>query len=128
LQPIDIFSDLKSYLMARDYAQNLGYKVCIDGVTLNTLKFIDRQRLSADYLKLNWMPDLPSILKDDDELANCLRNIGTNRAILCRVDDEDALKIAKQYDITLFQGRYVEHLLAKNPRNRRVGRTLLHKY
>lgn len=128
LQPIDIFSDLKSYLMARDYAQNLGYKICIDGVTLNTLKFIDRERLSADYLKLNWSSDLPEALAEDTELTDRLLNIGTNRAILCRIDDENALKIAQQYNITLFQGRYIEHLIARNPRNRRVGTTLLRKY
>ena len=128
LQPIDIFSDLKSYLMARDYAQNLGYKICIDGVTLNTLKFIDRERLSADYLKLNWSSDLPLALQEDQELTDRLLNIGSNRAILCRIDDEEALKIAKQYNITLFQGRYIEHLIARNPRNRRVGTTLLRKY
>ncbi|MBR1777502.1 MAG: EAL domain-containing protein [Alphaproteobacteria bacterium] len=128
LQPIDIFSDLQSYLMARDYAQNLGYKICIDGVTLNTLKFIDRERLAADYLKLMWSSDLPYALQEDTELTDCLLNIGANRAILCRIDDEEALKVAKKYNITLFQGRYVQHLIAKNPRNRRVGTTLLRKY
>ncbi len=128
LQPIDIFSDLRSYLMARDYAQNLRYKICIDGVTYKTLKFIDRERLSADYIKLTWNTDLPFALQEDTELSDCLMNIGPNRAILCRVDDEEALLVAKKYNITLFQGRYVQHLMSKNPRNRRVGTTLLHKY
>ena len=126
LQPIDIFSDLNSYLMARDYAQNLGYKICIDGVTLNTLKIIDRERLSADYLKLAWSSDLPYALQEDGELEERLLNIGTNRAILCRVDDEQALRVAQKYNISLFQGRYVQHLISSNPRNRRVGATLLH--
>lgn len=128
LQPIDIFSDLNSYLMARDYAQNLGYKICIDGVTLNTLDFIDRERLSADYLKLTWSPDLPFALQENKKLEEQLQNIGTNRAILCRVDDEQALRMAQKYNITLFQGRYVQHLISTNPRNRRVGTTLLHRY
>lgn len=128
LQPIDIFSDLKSYLMARDYAQNLGYKICIDGVTLNSLKFIDRKRLAADYLKLTWSHDLPQALQEDRELSDRLTNIGKNKAILCRVDDETAMQFAKAYDITLFQGRYIQHLIAQNPRNRRVGTTLLRKY
>lgn len=95
LQPIDIFSDLRSYLTARDYAQNLGYKICIDGVTYKTLKFIDRERLSADYVKLTWHQDLPFALQEDAELTERLINIGPNRAILCRVDDEEALLVAK---------------------------------
>lgn len=128
LQPIDIFSDLRSYLSARDYAQNLGYKICIDGVTYKTLKFIDRERLAADYVKLTWHQDLPFALQEDAELTNRLLDIGPNRAILCRVDDEEALLVAKKYNITLFQGRYVQHMMSRNPRNRRVGTTLLRKY
>ena len=128
LQPIDIFSDLRSYLTARDYAQNLGYKICIDGITYKTLKFIDRERLAADYIKLTWNQDLPFALQEDAALTEKLLNIGPNRAILCRVDDEEALLVARKYNITLFQGRYIQHLLSKNPRNRRVGTTLLHKY
>ena len=128
LQPIDIFSDLRSYLSARDYAQNLGYKICIDGVTHKTLRFIDRERLGADYVKLTWNADLPFALQEDAELDERLENIGANRAILCRVDDEEALLVAKKYGITLFQGRYIQHLMSDNPRNRRVGTTLLRKY
>ena len=90
LQPIDIFSDLTSYLLARDYAQNLGYKICIDGVTDKSLRFIDRERLGADLLKLVWTPELPEAIESDPLLQDRLRNMGANRAILCRVDDEHA--------------------------------------
>ena len=128
LQPTDILSDLNSYLIARDYAQNLGYKICIDGVTGNTLEFIDRERLGADYLKLAWSSDLADILQSNTELEDLLSNIGDNRAILCRVDNENAMQFAKKYGITLFQGRYIQYLLSKNPRNRRGGTTLLYNY
>lgn len=127
LQPIDIFSDLTSYLLARDYAQNLGYKICIDGVTDKSLRFIDRERLGADLLKLVWTPELPEAIEGDPLLQDRLRNMGANRAILCRVDDEHALKFGKAYDVCLFQGRYVQNLLANDLRRRRVGTTLLRK-
>jgi hypothetical protein len=127
LQPIDIFSDLTSYLLARDYAQNLGYKICIDGVTDKSLRFIDRERLGADLLKLVWTPELPEAIESDPLLQDRLRNMGANRVILCRVDDEHALKFGKAYDVCLFQGRYVQNLLANDLRRRRVGTTLLRK-
>ena len=92
------------------------------------MKIIDRERLAADYIKLTWNQDLPFALQEDAALTEKLLNIGPNRAILCRVDDEEALLVARKYNITLFQGRYIQHLLSKNPRNRRVGTTLLHKY
>lgn len=128
LQPIDVFSDLRSYLTARDYAQNQGYKICIDGITHKTLEFIDRDRLAADYVKIAWDKELPFALQENAFLEEQLTKIGSNSTILCRVDDEEALLVAKKYNITLFQGRYVQHLMSRNPRNRRVGTTLLHKY
>ena len=126
-QPIDIFLAQTSYLQARDYAQNLGYKICIDGVTDKSLRFIDRERLGADLLKLVWTPELPEAIESDPLLQDRLRNMGANRAILCRVDDEHALKFGKAYDVCLFQGRYVQNLLANDLRRRRVGTTLLRK-
>lgn len=125
LQPIDIFSDLPSYLLARDYAQKLGYKICIDGVTDKSLRFIERNRLGADLLKLIWEPSLPDAVDNDPLLQERLWDIGENRAILCRVDDEQALDFAKRYGISLFQGRYIQTLLANDLRKRRVGTTLL---
>lgn len=127
LQPVDIFSDLSSYLLARDYAQNQGYKICIDGVTEKSLRFIDRERLGADFLKLIWTPELPEIFGNDPLLQDRLQTIGANRAVLCRVDDEQALKFGKFYNISLFQGRYIQNLLANNIRRRRVGTTLLRR-
>lgn len=128
LQPIDIFSDLQSYLCARDYTKNLGYKICVDGVTAQTLPLIDRERLGVDYVKLTWNDGLPDMLEQNASLGDKVRNYGANRTILCRVDDEKALDFAEKYDITLFQGRYIQHLLYSDPRNRRVGSTLLHRH
>lgn len=127
LQPVDIFSDLTSYLMARDYAQNLGYKICIDGVTSKMLRFIDRERLRADFIKLVWSNDLSETIESDSELKDKLLAIGANRAILCRVDDEEALRVAQKYNITLFQGHYIQYLMSQNVRNRRVGTTMLRR-
>ena len=44
LQKEDIFCDLASYVFAREFVQDKGYKVCLDGLTLETLDIIDRER------------------------------------------------------------------------------------
>lgn len=116
LQPIDIFSDFSMYVKARDFAQSLGYKICIDGVSVQNLPFIDRERLGADFVKLTWQPDLPDLLAQDEKLKEKILSIGSNRTILCRVDDEKALNFAKESKITLLQGRYIQHLLNTTPR------------
>ena len=116
LQPIDIFSDFSMYVKARDFAQSLGYKICIDGVSAQNLPFIDREKLGADFVKLTWQPDLPDLLAQDGTLKDEILSIGSNRTILCRVDDEKALNFAKESQITLLQGRYIQHLLSASPR------------
>ncbi len=118
LQPIDIFSDLNSYLMARDFAQNTGYKVCIDGVTVKTLKYINRERLGADYVKIVWSEDLPYAFKESPELEEAFVSMGANRIILSHVDVQEGLEFSKKYGITLFQGPYIQSLLSGNARHR----------
>lgn len=116
LQPIDIVSDFSMYVRARDFAQSLGYKICIDGVSALNLPFIDREKLGADFVKLTWQSDLPDLLTQDEKLKEKILSIGSNRTILCRVDDEKALNFAKESKITLLQGRYIQHLLSTAPR------------
>ncbi len=116
LQPIDIVSDFSMYVRARDFAQSLGYKICIDGVSALNLPFIDREKLGADFVKLTWQADLPDLLTRDEKLKEKILSIGSNRTILCRVDDEKALNFAKESKITLLQGRYIQHLLSTAPR------------
>lgn len=116
LQPIDIVSDFSMYVRARDFAQSLGYKICIDGVSALNLPFIDREKLGADFVKLTWQAGLPDLLMQDEKLKEKILSIGSNRTILCRVDDEKALNFAKESKITLLQGRYIQHLLSTAPR------------
>lgn len=116
LQPTDIFSDFSMYVKARDFAQKLGYKICIDGVNAQNLPYIDREKLAADFVKLTWQPDLPATLVQNESLKEDLQAIGSNRTILCRVDDEKAVNFAKELNITLLQGHYIQHLLNNAPR------------
>ena len=116
LQPTDIFSDFSMYVKARDFAQKLGYKICIDGVNAQNLPYIDREKLAADFVKLTWQPDLPATLAQNESLKEDLQAIGSNRTILCRVDDEKAVNFAKELNITLLQGHYIQHLLNNAPR------------
>lgn len=117
MQPVDILSDLPSYLKARDYVQGLGFKVCLDGVTATTLPFMDRERLGADFLKLVYSPQLIDRLQNDPAFKACFDKVGANRLIICRVDDEEAVRVLKEAGATLFQGRYIQNLL-NAPRHR----------
>jgi hypothetical protein len=50
----DVFGDIDAFIAARNILQKLGYKVCIDGLTSNSIVHIDRERLGFDLGKLEW--------------------------------------------------------------------------
>lgn len=122
LQKVDIFADLGAFLFARDFARERGYRICIDGVTVDSLPFIERGRLGIDLLKLSWDSSLvEGKLPDGSALADYVRKCGPSRTILCRCDSEHAISLGQSIGITLFQGRFVEQALAADQQRLRGG-------
>jgi hypothetical protein len=121
LQTIDIFADLAAFQSARDFAHERGYRICIDGVTLDTLPFIDRHRLGVDLIKLSWDKAQVAPLLATGGLQEHARRCGPARMILCRCDDAYAVSVGLDAGIFLFQGRYIDELLS--PRQKRPGET-----
>jgi len=122
LQKVDIFADLNAFLFARDFARERGYRICIDGVTVDSLPFIERGRLGIDLLKLAWDASLvEGKLPDGSLLADYVRKCGPSRTILCRCDAANAIGVGQSVGITLFQGRHVEQMLATETQRQRGG-------
>ena len=115
VQKVDIFQDMGAYVFARDFVQDRGYKMCLDGMTHLTLPFIDRERLGLDLVKMYWGPELSASARPDllDELEGLVQRIGHSRMILCRCDNEEAVRLGQRLGISLFQGRFVDQLLAE---------------
>jgi len=106
----DIFADIGSFAFARDFVMERGYRICIDGLTLNTFPYADTNRLGVAYAKLTWTPDLAAFLgtTQGQELKQMIRDRKKGRTILARCDSDSAVKVGQQLGITLFQGRYVD--------------------
>jgi len=123
LEKLDIFSDLEAYTFAREFVQERGYRICIDGLTHQTLSMIDRERLGADLIKLVWHPDMVDGGGDiQSNLRALVRHAGENRVVLCRCDDREAVDFGRAIGVGLFQGRHVEHLIAEENRKRELRR------
>ena len=77
----------------------------------------DRERLGADLAKLIWHPDLAD---GGDEMHEKIRSLvkrgGPDRIIMCRCDNREAIDFGRSVGIDLFQGRYVESLIADDGR------------
>ena len=130
LQAVDIFADLSIYLFARDVAHEMGYRLCIDGMNVRTLEYIDRARLGADMIKLFWSDEIAEWMDNPEKaehLRAMLKNCGLNRVVLGRCDDDRAIEIGQSLGLTLFQGRHIENLIAaeNSQLNKRRGPTVL---
>ena len=115
-QLIDIFSDIKAFILAKTFAQYRGYKICIDGITVDKLQYIDREHLQSDLVKIIWHPSFMDIIREDKHFTDYVNKSERARMILCRVDDPQAVEIGNSLGINLYQGRYIQRLLAAQPR------------
>jgi len=123
LQKEDVFQNLSSYLFAREFVQEKGYRVCLDGLALDTITMIDRRRLGVDLTKLTWHPELVDGGEEVHErLKTIVKEAGEDRIILCRCDNREAIDFGKSVGINVFQGRYVETLIAEDGRRRELLR------
>lgn len=116
MNKIDVFSDMGAFLFARDYLHDRGFRLCLDGLTHNTLPYYDRARLGFDLIKIFWTPDSIDDMRSGSlpAIRSIVMEAGQARTILCRCDNERAIEIGQSLGIVMFQGRHVDRLLA-NP-------------
>jgi len=116
LQLFDVYANLGNFLFARDFLHERGYKFCLDGTTHMSLPLIDRAELGFDLVKLLWSGDLPDRLSGPGGrvLQSAAENVGAERLILAHCDSERALEVGESLGITLYQGRLLDEMLARN--------------
>lgn len=110
LQLGDIFSDMRSFDLARTFARSRGYKICIDGITIDKLEYINRSKLDCDLMKITWHPDFVRLVSEDKHFMDYSNKAERAKIILCRVDDEKAVEIGNSLGINLYQGRYIQKM------------------
>lgn len=123
IEKTDIFADLGAYLFARNFVQQRGYRICIDGLTYQTMVLLDRERLGADFVKLVWDSEMVDGGDDMQERVRAMvRRAGQSRVVMCRCDDREAIDFGQAVGIQFFQGRQVETLIAEDNRRRELLR------
>jgi EAL domain-containing protein (putative c-di-GMP-specific phosphodiesterase class I) len=113
----DLFTDMNNFYKARDFLEERGHKVLIDGLDNESFIQLNRRKLGFDLAKLKWNADTKGDLNtkaENQQLRETVAECGGNRIILCRCDDIHAIEYGNALGISLFQGRYPDRLL--NPR------------
>lgn len=113
---LDVLSDMGAFLFARDYLHDHGFRLCLDGLTHHTLPFYNRAKLGFDLMKLYWTPNalddmIPSMTP---EIRNLIMDTGQAHTILCRCENEQAIKTGQEIGIVMFQGRQLDRALASS--------------
>lgn len=111
----DIFSNLSAFLAARSFVEEQGYRLCVDMVTSDSLAFVNREKLGADFIKLVWNEDLLT-LSQSQTFANAIKSNGAKHIILCHVDDKRAIEWGQSFGLSLFQGYFVQKMLYQTPK------------
>lgn len=121
LQLVDIFADLNAFMFVREFVQDKGYRICIDGLNHQTMDLVDREKLGIDLVKLVWMPELVDRGEEmHDKVRAFVRRIGEHRVIMSRVDTREAIDFGRRMGIVLYQGRQVENLIAEDNRRKEL--------
>jgi hypothetical protein len=119
LSLVDIFADLSAFLFVREFVQDKGYRICVDGLNHQTMELVDREKLGVDLVKIVWTPELVDRGEDmHEKVRDFVKRIGENRVVMCRVDSREAIDFGRQVGIALFQGRQVENLIAEDNRRK----------
>ncbi|MBN8530407.1 MAG: EAL domain-containing protein [Alphaproteobacteria bacterium] len=120
-QIADIFADMKAFIVAKQAAQKMGYRVCLDGLTNLSITQIDRERLGFDLAKLQWNADYGDDMQtvENQRLLKAAEQCGPNRLILTRCDNQEAVNYGHALGISLFQGRHLDAIL--NPQAKVVN-------
>lgn len=110
-QLIDIFNDLDGYFRVRDRLRAAGHKTVLDGMSPITLQFMDAELYEADFVKVNWSPDMADDTQTAD-LVRALGPVGFDRVILARCDSETSISWGLHQGIRHFQGRFLDSMIA----------------
>lgn len=121
LQPLDIFSDMGAFLFAREFVREKGYRLCLDGLTHQTMGMFDRVRAGADLVKVHWSADLVDGGADTMErIKDLIEAAGKETVIMTRCDNREAVDYGRSVGIGMFQGHFIEQLIAEDDRRRQL--------
>ena len=100
--------DPAGFVRARASLRDKGVALLLDGVTHHTLAVSNLATLEPDRVKLEWADGMLGHAPALDGLAR----LGPSRVVLTRVETEGAVTWGLQRGIRVFQGRYVDAMLA----------------
>lgn len=114
MQVGDVFTNLREFEFARDFASEIGFRICLDGLSHSALGFLDFGRLGVDLYKVKWESEIDKLSPDQrGAIADNIQRAKPDRVILCHCDRPHAIQYGRGLGITLFQGWFVDNAMKR---------------
>ena len=108
----NILQHFDEFVVAAELIKSRGGTIAVDAIFPETVGVVNIPRLNADIAKVFWRNGAETVLPQcRDEIA-AMQQAGTS-IVLARLDDELGLQVAQDLGIVMFQGFYVDDLLAE---------------
>ena len=114
IQMIDIFANMGNYIKARDWLQDRGYRVLVDGLNPLTLDFFNPKSLKADYVKMNWGPEVQGGVghEQTQRIKSVVGSMKLGTVVLSRVDSEEGVSWGLGLGIICYQGHFIDKVVS----------------
>lgn len=113
LSLVDVLADIDSFLFAREFLRERGYKLCLDGLTDGTAALLDREKLGVDLFRVRLTPAVADGASAErlQAFGESAKRAGEARVILAGVDTPESLALGQRLGFSLFEGRAIDDLL-----------------
>ena len=109
----DVLHNLPLFRKACDKLKNMEIACALDGIGINELEFIPLSAFGVDCYKFFWTPKW----QDNNLLPEFIRLNSQKKIILSRCGTEQAFTYGRKIGINLFQGHFIDMLLAAVRKN-----------
>ena len=107
----NILQHFDEFVVAAELIRSRGGTVAVDAIFPETVGVVNVQRLNANMAKIFWRQGAETTLPQFRNEIAAMQDAGTV-VVLARLDDELGLQVAHDLGINMFQGFYVDDLLA----------------
>ncbi len=106
----DVISDIQKYYEARDKLTELGCRISLDAIDIESLAILDRELLAVDFLKINWKQHYKQLVGGplEKKIMGAINAQGNMRIILCHCDTEEAITFGKTVGVHMYQGFLID--------------------
>ncbi|WP_119421145.1 hypothetical protein [Desertibaculum subflavum] len=117
-QVVDVFGDVGTFIFARDFLRDRGWRLCLDGLNYLTFPLLAKSELGFDLHKVIWSPELDGEVQEQRrrKFQQTVEAVGADKVVLCRCDTQRAIEFGQSMGIRLFQGRLLDAMLQVAPK------------